>query len=87
MVTLRAISSTVFMAGTSLVLAFGVATAAAGSPVPAVPPEEPSLECMESGGIASCSSQPACAYACRYYGYPSAGSSCNLATRCCTCGY
>ncbi|HEX6912143.1 MAG TPA: hypothetical protein VF142_17200 [Longimicrobium sp.] len=87
MVTLNAISRTVFVAATGLALAFGVSTAAAGERIPEVPPAEPTLECMEAGGVASCSTQAACAYACRYYGYPSTmPGTCNLATRCCTCG-
>lgn len=86
MATWNAISRTLLVAGTSVALAFGLTTAAAGASIPETPPGEPTLECMEAGGIASCSTQPACAYACRYYGYPSGISSCNLSTRCCTCG-
>ncbi len=87
MVTLKAISRTLFVAGTGVALAFGFATAASGSRIPDLPPGEPTLECQEAGGWASCSSQSACAYACRYYGFPSTmPGSCNVATRCCTCG-
>lgn len=84
---LNAISRTVFVAGTGLALTFGVSSAAASARIPDIPPGEPTLECMESGGVASCSSPAACAYACRYYGYPTGiPSSCNVATRCCYCG-
>lgn len=86
MITFNAISRAVFVAGTSLALAFGAATAVAAERIPDIPPSEPTLECQEAGGWASCSSQAACAYACRYYGFPSGISSCNVATRCCTCG-
>ncbi len=83
---LDSISRAVFVAGTGLALTFGVTTAALGARIPSVPPGEPTIECMEVGGVASCSTQSACAYACNYYGYPQGISSCNLSTRCCTCG-
>jgi hypothetical protein len=87
MVTLDAISRALFVAATGVALTFGVTSVAAGSRIPDVPPGEPTLECMEAGGVASCSSPAACAYACRYYGYPSTmPGTCNIATRCCTCG-
>ena len=85
--TLNAISRAVLVAGTGVALTFGVTTAALGARIPDVPPGEPTLECMEAGGVASCSTQAACAYACRYYGYPSTmPGTCNISTRCCTCG-
>ncbi|HEY0020678.1 MAG TPA: hypothetical protein VGC13_30545 [Longimicrobium sp.] len=86
MVTLHAISRTVFVVGTGLALTFGFTTAAAGARIPNTPPAEPTLECQESGGWASCGTQAACAYACRYYGFPSGISACNVSTRCCYCG-
>ena len=84
--TLNAISKAVFVAATAGALAFGLTTAAHGERIPGPPPGEPTLECMESGGVASCTSQAACAYACRYYGYPSGIEWCDLSTRCCHCG-
>jgi hypothetical protein len=74
--TMAALSKTLFAGLTGLALAFGASTALAG---------EPTLECLESGGQASCVTQPSCAYECRQLGYPSGFSQCNLATGCCYC--
>lgn len=72
----NSLSKTLFATATGLALVFGVSSAALG---------EPTLECMESGGQASCVSQPSCAFECRSLGYPSGFSQCNLATGCCYC--
>lgn len=76
MMTRNAISKSVFATATAIALAFGISTAAIG---------EPTLECMESGGVASCVSQPSCAFECRQLGYPPNNSNCNLSTNCCYC--
>lgn len=74
--TINSVSKLLFGAATSVALVFGVSSAAVG---------EPTLDCLDSGGQASCVTQPACAFACRGLGYPSGFSRCDLATQCCYC--
>ena len=75
--SLTTIPRAVFTAAVGAALTFGVATAARGG--------EPSLECMQSGGQASCNTHPSCAYQCRMLGYPAGSSHCDVAARCCYC--
>lgn len=75
MVALDAVSKTLLMGGTALALAFGGTTALG----------EPTLECMESGGVASCRSAAECEFECTSMGYPANNSRCDLSLRCCYC--
>jgi hypothetical protein len=77
MITLMAMSKSIFAAATGLSLAFG-ATAAMG---------EPTIECMEAGGVASCISPASCESSCRALGYPQWNSRCDVSMRCCYCSW
>lgn len=74
---IHSLPKSLFAATTGLALVFGVSSAALG---------EPTIECLESGGQASCVTQPACGFECRSLGYLSGTSYCDLSTQCCYCG-